>query len=71
MTFLHRFNRFFMISKNLVTNIKGKSIYEIYGMNRFRDLFRSNNIIKEKEKLLGLYYPFYSYNDTVYMLFMT
>lgn len=40
MTFLKRFNRFFMITKNLPSLKDGKSIYEIYSENTYRDLIR-------------------------------
>ena len=72
---LKRFNRFFMIRREDVpTGTVGKSVYQNYHDKTFRQLFKENQhaYLKDtKIDLLGQYFPFYSYNDQIYLLFMT
>lgn len=72
---LKRFNRFFMIKKeDLPSGEFVHSIYEHYGKKTFRQLLRENYVAHAKDKkipLSGQYYPYYSYNDDIYLHFMT
>ena len=56
------------------TYINGKSIYEIYFSKTLAEVMKENqNAIQKNQRrsLYGLYYPFYSYGDQQYLLFMT
>ena len=68
--FLKRFNRLFTLRKPTQINfVEGKSIYEVYALTTFDEIMIDNK--QERISLLGLYYPFYSFTDQLYLIFMT